>query len=77
MGEKIKGPYAGEVAAIRRIRAANPKVAAMTLAKGIACREYTDSVYTNSGRTVLSIYSVIRRYDAAVKAGDKPTLVAA
>jgi hypothetical protein len=66
-----------EVAAIRRIRASNPKIGAYTLAKQIRNGEITDPHADLTLRTRLSTLSVIRRYDAAIKAGKTPALAVA
>jgi len=61
-----------EVATIQRIRDANPKVPAKTLARRIESGEFpgtSDGFY----RTFLSTYSVIRRYDEKKGRNNVPT----
>lgn len=67
--------YASEITAIESLRAQRPSDKQMTLAKNIRKGNFTDpnqkslaASVTANGRSVLSIYSVIRRFDAKVKA---------
>lgn len=62
--------YQHEVDAIEAIREANRFVGQYILAKRIKKREFPVPCYGSNDigiRSVLSIYSVIRRYDARVK----------
>jgi len=63
-----------EVATIQRIRDANPKVPAKTLARRIESGEFPGtSVSDDFYRTFLSTYSVIRRYDEKKGRNNVPT----
>jgi len=63
-----------EVAAIQAIRTRNPNVGQKTLARKIVNRDFTEKSidYSDSRkaywRSFLSVYSVIRRFDAKAKA---------
>lgn len=75
--------FSDEVAAIRRIVGRNPGVGAFRLARRIKTRDflfdsrdYEDAGYSGLiSRTFLSVYSVVRRHRAGIKATGK--LVAA
>jgi hypothetical protein len=69
---KGKGQYADEVAAIESLRAKNPKTGQKQLARQIQARNFVTTEEQKLsgktlGRTLLSIYSVIRRYDKRIK----------
>lgn len=74
MGTKIHSFYAEEVAAIRRIRSAHSKFGAYKLATMIRNGTVKDPAIPLMNRSRLSTLSVIRRYDADVKAGKTPVL---
>lgn len=62
--------YAREAEAIRTLRAKYPTLPQLTLAKRIRARDFEDNLDRSNAmstgtREVLSIYSVIRRFDAA------------
>lgn len=58
--------FPDEFKSITSLRAANPQMPAKTLARKISNAE--EDFLGASGRSFLSIYSVIRRYDAKAKA---------
>lgn len=58
VSDEIKSQYSNEVANIRKARLADLTTPAKKLAKKLA----------SGSRSVLSVYSVIRRFDAARKA---------